>query len=99
MSFSKVTLQIMARLQRWRAAGDPDADRKLAENIDAAIGNRPLPPNAQVSPIMRAEAPTISGRNQLTAEYRKRAYSKILEGRPLEEEEENALVFGDVENL
>jgi hypothetical protein len=99
MTFSKVTQDIMARLQRWRAGGDPNADRKLAENIDAAIGNRPLPPNAEVNPTMRAEAPTISDRKQLTEEYRERAYSKILEGRPLEEEEENALIFGDLQNL
>jgi hypothetical protein len=53
MTFSKVTQDIMARLQRWRAAGDPYADRKLAENIDAAIGKRPLPSYSEENPATR----------------------------------------------
>jgi hypothetical protein len=62
MSFSKVTLQIMTRLQRWRAAGDPDADRKLAEHIEAALGNQPLPSYSDGKPTARAEAPMVLDR-------------------------------------
>jgi hypothetical protein len=97
MTFSKVTQDIMARLQRWRAAGDPYADRKLAENIDAAIGKRPLPSYSEENPATRAQAPLIADRKQLREENRKRACRKILEGRPLDEEEEDAMVFGDLD--
>jgi hypothetical protein len=66
------------------------ADRKLAEHIDAVDKNQPLPLQPEANPAARAKAPLTSDRTQLVAQaqYRERAYSKILEGRPLKEEEE-----------
>jgi hypothetical protein len=99
MSFSKVTLQIMTRLQRWRAAGDPDADRKLAEHIEAALGNQPLPSYSDGKPTARAEAPMVLDRRTVIEECWRRACRKIVEGRSLDEAEENAVLFRDMENL
>ena len=45
----------MTRPQRWRAAGDPDAECKLAERIKAVLGNRPLLSYPEVNSARRAD--------------------------------------------
>jgi hypothetical protein len=43
MHFSNITLKILEQYNKFRAAGDPDADLKLAHLIEAAIAGRPRP--------------------------------------------------------
>ena len=88
MNFSKTTLQILERFRKACAAGDPDADHKLAESIDAAIAGRPLPSGAESSV-------PVTSVHRLTPDERKaRAYRKVIDGIPLDPDDENAIIFG-----
>jgi hypothetical protein len=82
------------RLKKLRANGDPDADRKLAEDIEAAITGRPLPSHSEELSPSDAEILDILDRRPTGDELRRRAYAKVLAGQPLDPEEEEAIVFG-----
>ncbi len=94
MSFSKLTLEILDRLNQWRAAGDADADRKLAEAIEAAIGGRPLPTYSDVSSDGSTGAAGNLDAMPTLEERRRRAYAKVTAGQPLTAEDENLIIFG-----
>jgi len=95
MAFSKITLGILDLLKKLRAAGDPDADRKLAEAIEAAIAGQPIPAFSTESSLRPAETRSISGRER-TEEVKRRACAKIIDGIPLDPEEENAMISGNL---
>ena len=77
-----------------RTNGDPDADRKLAEDVEAAIAGRPLPSDSEELSPFDAETLAILDRGPTGDELRRRAYAKVIAGVPLDPDEENAILWG-----
>ena len=94
MKCSEITLKILDRLKKLRANGDPEADRKLAEDVEAAIAGRPLPSDPEELSLLDAQTLDTLHRAPTDDELRRRGHAKIIAGLPLDSDEENAILFG-----
>ncbi len=86
--------EVITRFKERRARSDDKAEQKLAAEIAIAI-NDARHWRATARPIIRqAEQVAEAADNQPASANR--TYAKVLQGRPLKEEDEDAVLFGDI---